>query len=240
MILIRGIMKVTSLFVSMSSALLFCTTGVQAAGMIPETSIVIIEQADGEGAINVKNSDGSPALLITTLQNIADDKITNLLSVTPPAARVEPGKSQRVRFILIDKTPLKTERLGRVIFEGVPPQKKDENVVRLNIRQNLPLLIRPAGLAKDEAPWKRLTWKQAGNQLTVSNDSPYVVRLGQGVQTLPDNVSWALPQSYVLPGQKITISPDKDKQPGVASSVRISPATTWGYSAGTFDAPVSR
>ncbi|NIG74716.1 fimbria/pilus periplasmic chaperone [Klebsiella sp. Ap-873] len=233
-------MKLTSLFTSISAVLLICTASVQAVGMIPETSIVIIEQADGEGAINVKNSDDSPALLITTLQNIADDKITHLLSVTPPAARVEPGKNQRVRFILIDKTPLKTERLGRVIFEGIPPQKKDENVVRVNIRQNLPLLIRPAGLAKDDAPWKRLTWTQTGNKLTVSNDSPYVVRLGQGVQTLPDNVSWTLPQSYVLPGQKLIISPDKDKQPGVASSVRISPATTWGYSAGTFDAPVNR
>lgn len=233
-------MKLITLSKLIAATLFLSASSVQATGMVPETSVVIIDQGDGEGAINVKNTDDSPALLITTLQNIVDDKITNLLSVTPPAARVEPGKNQRVRFILIDKTPLKTERLGRVIFEGVPPQKKDENVVRVNIRQNLPLLIRPAGLAKDEAPWKRLTWKQVGNQLTVSNDSPYVVRLGQGVQTLPDNVSWTLPQSYVLPGQKITISPDKEKQPGVVSRVRISPATTWGYSAGTFDAPVSR
>ncbi|AIR61146.1 fimbrial protein [Cedecea neteri] len=224
----------------MATFLLMNVTSVYAAGMIPETSVVIINENDGEGAINIQNSDEQPLLLVTTLQNTVDDKITNLLSVTPPAARVEPGKSQRVRFILIDKTPLKTERLGRVIFEGVPPQKKDENIIQMNVRQNLPLLIRPAGLVKDDSPWKRLTWKQAGNQLTVSNDSPYVVRLGQGIQTLPDNVSWTLPQSYVLPGQKITISPDKDKQPGVASSVRISPATTWGYSVATYDAPVSR
>lgn len=211
-----------------------------ANGMIPETSVVIVDQADGEGSINLKNSDDSPSLLITTLQNIADDKITDLLSVTPPAARVEPGKSQRVRFILIDKTPLKTERLGRVIFEGVPPQKKGESRVQMNIRQNLPLLIRPAGLAKDEAPWKRLVWKQEGNQLTVSNDSPYVVRLGQGIQTLPDNVSWTLPQTYVLPGQKFAIKPDNNKQVSSAASVRISPATTWGYSVATYDAPITR
>jgi P pilus assembly chaperone PapD len=99
-----------------------------ATGMIPETSVVIVEAADGEGAINVKNSDSFPVLLMTTLENIPDDN-ESLLLVTPPAARVEAGKSQRVRFILTSKTPLKTERLKRVIFEGVPPKEKGKNEV---------------------------------------------------------------------------------------------------------------
>ncbi|PVZ84273.1 fimbrial protein [Serratia sp. S1B] len=232
-------MKLSSIFTLAATALLLSSTYGHATGMVPESSVVIVEQEDGEGAINVKNTDAFPVLLLTTLENIKDDS-ANLLTVTPPAARVEQGKAQRVRFIMTSKEPLKTERLKRVIFEGVPPQQKGKSEVRMTVRQNLPVIIRPAGLEKDLAPWKRLTWKQNGNSMTVSNPSPYVVRLGQGVQTLPDNTSWTLPNTYVLPGQTLTLTPDGNKKAGAATQVRISPASTWGYSVSTYDAPLTR
>lgn len=232
-------MKRFSLFNVSAIALLFVSEAVSAAGMVPESPIVIVEQSDGEGVVNIKNTDNFPLLLLTTLENIKDDT-ESLLIVTPPTARVEAGKSQRVRFILTDKTPLKTERLKRVTFEGIPPQQKGKNVVRVNVRQNLPVLIRPAGLEADSAPWKRLTWKQAGNQLTVTNPSPYVVRLGQGLQTLPDKTLWTLPNSYILPGQTFTLSPDGKSTAGNAKHVRISPATTWGFAVNYYDAPLNQ
>ena len=232
-------MNLNTLFCSGAAALLLVSAQSLASGMVPETSVVIVEEADGEGAINIKNTDAFPVLLLTSLQDIDEDKET-LLAVTPPAARVEPGKNQRVRFILTAKTPLKTERLRRVIFEGVPPQQKGKNEVRMTVRQNLPVIIRPAGLEKDLAPWKRLTWKQTGAGLTVSNNSPYVVRLGSSVQTLPDATSWTLPNTYVLPGQTLSLTSDGKMQPGRSAQVRISPATTWGYTVNTYDAPLSR
>lgn len=231
-------MKITSFFTSGAVALLLLSTGARATGMLPETSVVIIEQSDGEGAINLQNTDSFPVLLLTTLKNINDDT-ENLLTVTPPVARVEPGKTQRVRFLMTDKTPLKTERLKRVIFEGVPPQQKGQNTVRMTVRQNLPVIIRPAGLEKDMAPWKHLTWKLHEGNITVSNPSPYVVRLGQGVETLPDKTRWMLPNSYILPGQTLTISPEGNKKPGVATQVRISPATTWGFTVNSYDAALT-
>lgn len=230
-------MKLSSLFKYGVAVLCLSSAYSHATGMVPETSVVIVEQEDGEGAINIKNTDVFPVLLLTSLVDTVDDK-ESLLAVTPPAARVEPGKTQRVRFILTSKTPLKTERLKRVTFEGVPPQNKGKNEVRMTVRQNLPVIIRPAGLEKDLAPWKHLAWKHNGNSITVSNPSPYVVRLGQGVQTLPDNTNWTLPNSYVLPGQTLTIKPDGNKKPGTAQQVRISPATTWGYTVDSYDAPL--
>lgn len=232
-------MKIASLIKYGAVALCLFSAGVQATGMVPETSVVIVEQEDGEGAINIKNTDAFPVLLLTSLQNTADDNET-LLTVTPPAARVEPNKIQRVRFIITSKTPLKTERLKRVTFEGVPPQRKGKNEVRMTVRQNLPVIIRPAGLEKDLAPWKRLKWTLSGDVLTLSNPSPYVVRLGQGVQTLPDNTHWTLPNSYVLPGQTLSLTPDGNKKAGAGMQVRISPATTWGYTVNSYDAPLSR
>lgn len=74
----------------------------------------------------------------------------------------------------------------------------------------------------------------------VSNNSPYVVRLGASVQTLPDTTHWMLPNTYVLPGQNLTLKPDGKIKPGRSAQVRISPATTWGFSVNTYDAPLSR
>lgn len=192
-------MKVSRLLVTGMSAFLLSPFYVQATGMVPETSVVIVDEGDGEGAINIKNTDATPVMLLTTLAYTADDK-QRLLTVTPPVARVEPGKIQRVRFMLTTKEPLNTERLQRVIFEGMPPQQKGKSEVRMTVRQNLPVLIRPKGLEKDSAPWKRLVWEQRGDSLVVNNPSPYVVRLGQGVKTLPGGADWTLPNSYVLPG----------------------------------------
>ncbi|UYP75229.1 fimbria/pilus chaperone family protein [Pantoea dispersa] len=210
-----------------------------ATGMLPDASVVIIEEQDSEGALNIKNTDDFSVLLLTTLQDIPDDQQT-LLTVTPPAARVEPGKTQRVRFMLTSSEPLKTERLKRVTVEGIPPQQKGKSEVRMTVRQNLPVIIRPAGLEKDLSPWKRLSWQLNDNKLTVKNDSPYVVRLAQAVQTLPDKTVWLLPNTYVLPGQQFTLSPDGGKKAGTSSQVRISPATTWGFSVDTYDAPLTR
>lgn len=227
----------------------FCTAAVAAlwllsatalaTGVLPASSVVIVEEEDGEGAINLQNTDSFPVLLLTTLKAI-DQDTEKLLAITPPTARIEPGKSQRVRFMLTTKTPLKTERLRRVIFEGVPPQEKDKNVVRMTVRQNLPVIIRPAGLARDDAPWKKLVWARRNGALHVSNPSPYVVRLGQGVITLPGRASWTLPHAYVLPGQQLTLTPQaKGNDAGTVSTVRISPATTWGFTIDTYDAPLA-
>lgn len=232
------VMKLSAFFKTGAAALLLASAVSHASGVIPETSVVVVEQSDGEGDISVKNSDTFPVLLLTNLQDVPGDTGASLV-ITPPAARLDAGKTQRVRFLLTDKTPLKTEHLKRVTFEGVPPQVKNESVVRMTVRQNLPVIIRPAGLARDEAPWKHLVWKQAGNILTVSNPSPYVVRLGQGVQTLPDHTHWILATPYVLPGQTLTLSMNGAKKAGNANQVRISPATTWGYTVDNFDTAIS-
>lgn len=232
-------MKFTSLFKTGAAALMLASGLSHATGMVPETSVIIVEQGDGEGSVNVTNTDAYPVLLLSTLHNIPEDK-TSYLTLTPPAARVEAGKAQRVRFLLTTKQTLTTEHLMRVTFEGVPPQKKDQNVVRMGFRQNLPVLIRPAGLAKNESPWKQLVWKQSGNSLTVTNPSPYVVRMSQSVQTLPGNVNWTMNTPYVLPGETRTLTLDqKGRKPVAAQQVRIAPATTWGYAVENYTATLS-
>lgn len=71
----------------------------KADGMVPDTSVVIVHEADGEASVSVTNSDSQLSLLHVTLQDIPEDT-EPLLVVTPPLSRVEASKSQLVRFIL--------------------------------------------------------------------------------------------------------------------------------------------
>ncbi|HKT63980.1 MAG TPA: fimbria/pilus chaperone family protein [Burkholderia sp.] len=221
---------------SLLAPLLGCLIGsnaVHAMGVVPETSVVIVDEADGEGTVSVKNTDTHPTLLHTTIEPIPEDN-AELIIVTPPIARVEGGAVQLVRFVLSGSEPLVTQRLARVSFSGIPPKRPAKNEIQTIIRQNLPVLIQPHDLARNDRPWELLKWSVEGGELVVRNDSRYVVRLEQKVQLLPTQQIVSLPAPYVLAGQTRRVA-----LAGAAAAperVRIFPATLYGYSVDHFDA----
>ncbi|MBV4485935.1 fimbria/pilus periplasmic chaperone [Pseudomonas sp. SWRI153] len=213
----------------------FTCVSSHAAGMVPETPVVVVDQASGEATVNVRNTDARPALLYSTIEHIREDTAP-LLLLSPPVARVEPGKSQQVRFILRDVEPLKTERLQRVVFEGISPRQEGSGAqVHLTVRQNIPVIVRPANLAIDRTPWKRLVWSVAGKQVRVSNPSPYVVRLSKAVNLIPGGVTLDLQRTYILPGEVLLLTTPST----LASHVRLFPATTYGFAVDSYDAPLT-
>ncbi|WP_448099152.1 fimbria/pilus chaperone family protein [Luteibacter yeojuensis] len=210
-----------------------------ADGMLPETSVVIVYEDKGEATINVRNSDPRPSLLHVTLQDIPEDA-EPLLFVTPPVSRVEPGENQLVRFILRNAQPLKTQRLKRVVFEGLQPKNKLEPgraTVSVNIRQNLPVILHPKGLAPNREPWKGLSWSIAAGELVVRNDTPYVVRMGQEVVLLPSMTPVRVPAGYVLPGSRHALPLPEAAR--TTTSVRLYPATVYGFAVDSYDASLS-
>lgn len=100
---------------------LVASLSVRADGMVPETTVVILNEEDGETTINIKNTDAMPALLYSSIENLTEDP-EFLALVTPPITRVEASDKQLVRVIGQFSEPLKTQRLKRIIFEGVPPR----------------------------------------------------------------------------------------------------------------------
>lgn len=214
-------------------------TAAHSAGMVPQTPVLVVEEGLGEATMNVRNSDTRPALLHTTVENIEqDDEL--LLVFTPPVARVDPGEVQQVRFILQSDQPLRTERLKRVIFEGINPVEATSGArVNLGVRQNLPVILRPAGLPVEREPWKRLSWSSTGGSLQVSNPSPYVVRLAKAIIPLPGVRSVDLPRTYILPGERLSIA-GWPANAAPVTGVRIFPATTYGFAVEHYDAAVAR
>ncbi|MCY1222754.1 hypothetical protein D9M72_348580 [compost metagenome] len=109
--------------------------------------------------------------------------------------------------------------------------------VTMNVRQNLPVLIHPKGLAQDDQPWKRLKWSVGTDKLRVVNDSPYVVRLAASVQLLPSTTTVELPRPYVLPGETVEVAvPAAAKG---AATVRLVPATVYGFTVASYDATLA-
>ncbi|VVE75719.1 fimbria/pilus chaperone family protein [Pandoraea sputorum] len=230
-------MKRTAIPAVLLTALALSAPLSHATGVKPETAVVLVNEADGEGTMNVKNTDATPVMLYTKLQNIPEDSGA-ILVVTPPVARLDPGETQQVRFVLTTQAPLKTERLKRVYFEGIPSVDKAgaKSRVAVVVRQDLPVIIHPANLAPDREPWKRLSWTLENGQLVVRNDSAYVVRLAQEVRAMPANVSVALPKTYVLPGEVLKLGTGDDLRG--ATQIRLFPASVYGYSVPRYDAPI--
>ncbi len=153
---------------TLTAAALFSTQyAVHAAGMVPETSLLVIDEATHSGTINVKNTDSHPSLLYTDVVDLPDDQGLKLVT-TQPVVRLEPGQTQQLRFILQTSKPLDVEHYKRVTFEGIPPKSDDNKVkIGINIRQDLPVLIRPAKLAVVTDAWKYLDWTASGTSVTV-------------------------------------------------------------------------
>ena len=199
-------------------------------------SVFAAAEEQGEATINIKNTDAAPALLHSVVENVPED-LEPLLIVTPPITRVEAGETQLVRFIGTLQEPLKTQRLKRVTFEGIPQARVGGGAtIGITLRQNLPLILHPRGLPVHHSPWELLKWRRAGERLTVHNDSAYVVRLAPEVQLLPQGVLATLPRTYVLPGEALTLKVEGSLE-GVAG-VEIHPATIYGFSADSHRASI--
>jgi P pilus assembly chaperone PapD len=213
----------------------FIASGAQAAGMVPETPVVIVDQGKGEATLNIKNTDERPALLYSSVLDVPEDS-EPLLLVNPPVARVEPGQSQQVRFILHSRAPLQTERLKRVVFEGIKARPAAGGAqISMGVRQNIPVIIRPAHLAIERMPWTRLVWSAKTGQVSVSNPSPYVVRLARSVSLIPGGTRLDLGRTYILPGETLTFTTPSS----LGTHVRLFPATTYGFAAASHDARLS-
>lgn len=216
-----------------------CWTASSCATMKPETPMLFILEKDGGGSINVTNTDDLTELLYVKIQDLPDDPQPKLFA-TQPVMRLAAGRTQLVRFILNSDHPLQFEHLKRVTFEGIRPKTgSDENTIDVNIRQNIPVIIHPEGLAMNYEPWKALVWSLNDNKLTVHNPSPYVVRLSQQVTLLPQGQHALLAKTYVLPQQTVPVTVKESGQLSATQKVSIETVSKYGFDTGNVEMPVT-
>lgn len=215
-------------------SLLFFSVQAFATGMVPETSVLLVDAMKGEATMNITNTDSKPALLYTNIVDLPESNKSVRLIVSQPVVRVEAGAVQRMRFLLQMEKPLMQEELKRVTFEGIPPKEKGNERLAVTIRQDLPVIIHPAGLAEDIAPWKHLQWQKKSNFLIVNNPSNYVVRMTTGFKSLPSGQQGRLKNTYLLPHTSMTVPlPDK-----ADTQIEFYPASRYGYKGERHIAPL--
>lgn len=152
---------------------------------------VVYNMTDSEVTLKLSNVGRSPALTQVWLDKgdpAADPgKLDLPFILTPPLARIDPGKSQTIRIAYTGEAlPKDHETLLWFNVLEVPPKPSaaqvGENYVQLAFRSRLKFFFRPTGLPgnADDAP-EKLTWHvDAGNDkpaLLVANPTPYYVTI---------------------------------------------------------------
>jgi len=225
-----------SLLFSLPSLLFFHSVF---AVMQPQSSMILINEEKGGGSINVTNTDDREALLYVKVIDLDDDKQPQVV-VTQPVVRVGAGQTQRVRFLLSSQQPLSVEHIKRVTLEGLPLiSEPGKNKVNINVRQNLPLIIRPRTLVAAADPWKALAWSVGGEKMTVHNATAYVIRLGQDITLIPSGQKAKITKSYLLPGETLAVAVSDARALANMSKVRFETLSQYGFDTGKVDMPVS-
>lgn len=155
------------------------------ASVVMNGTRFIYRAGEKEIVVKVSNVGKLPALTQAWLDdgdaNAKPESVNVPFNVTPPIARVEPGKSQSLRVASTsDDFPADRESLFWLNILEVPPKAEGEGdggQMQLAFRYRLKLFYRPKGLAgsPDDAA-DSLQWTgHGGGGISVSNDSAYHV-----------------------------------------------------------------
>lgn len=188
------------------SFLVLLSNTVYALGMQPETTVLVLDQEDGEASITVKNTNDTPSLLQTRIVDVDGTKGTIVLA-SPSLVKVDSGEEQTVRFFLQTSGEIKNQQLKRIRFLGLPAKKesdKGKSSVAIAVSQSIPLIINPNGLKHEGEPWKSLNYKYENGRVYISNPSRYVVRMYPEVNI--DGTKVSLQNSFISPMDKVEIN----------------------------------
>lgn len=213
-----------------STALVMESGKAIASAVLPTTSALIIEEADREGTIGIKNTNSEPVLLYSKVQRLDDEDLDAALIPSPQAVVVQPGETQTVRLLFRSKKKLDKEHLARILFMGIPPETSKKGAqVGFMLGQDLPVVIRPAGYVPVENKWEFLKWKLKENQLCVSNETKYAIRFVNHVVLTPVNIPVTMPKAYALPESNNCTNLPSGVQVLTGSKVNFSAVTDYGY-----------
>lgn len=157
---------------------------VQASGGIALGATRVIYPADAkQTSLAITNSNKQERYLINAwIENDRGQK-EKTFAVTPPLFVSEPDSENTLRIIYAGpQLPADRESLFFMNVKAIPSVNKanmeGKNVLQLAILSRIKLFVRPKNLAMPpEEALSQLRFERAGNQLKISNASPYYVTL---------------------------------------------------------------
>ncbi|HHN8583806.1 TPA: fimbria/pilus chaperone family protein [Providencia rettgeri] len=188
-----------------------------------ETMTVIVDESEPRKVFNVKNTSKEPILLSTKVANLdGGEELASDVMVSPPIIRIEPEQSQQINFVLKKGLTLPHEAILKVSFQGVGATKV--NTTKMPIRQDVAMLITPAGMSVSQTPWEALQVSQRDNTLTLTNTGKQVIRLAPNFTSEPGNENYSVGQFYLRPNESKTVNVK-----GKVNTITISPLSRYGF-----------
>ncbi|MGU3431011.1 fimbrial biogenesis chaperone [Enterobacter hormaechei] len=144
---------------------------------------LIYDGAEREAPISVSNGQKAvPHLIQSWVEVDGEPSAKAPFIVTPPLFRLDGGRENTLRVIYNAGVPLPDNResVFWLNVKSIPAvEKSEQNRLLIAVKTRIKLFYRPATLNTDAAAsaWKQLTFKRNGNQLTISNPTPYYVSL---------------------------------------------------------------
>ncbi|ELY3857997.1 fimbria/pilus periplasmic chaperone [Providencia stuartii] len=188
-----------------------------------ETMTVIVDESEPRKVFNVKNTSKEPILLSTKVANLeGGEELASDVMVSPPIIRIEPEQSQQINFVLKKGLTLPHEAILKVSFQGVGATKV--NTTKMPIRQDVAMLITPAGMTVSQTPWEALQVSQQGETLTLTNTGKQVIRLAPNFTAQPGNEDYSVGQFYLRPNESKVVNVK-----GKVNTITISPLSRYGF-----------
>lgn len=164
--------------------------GLAQASLVIEGTRVIYKASAPEVVVKMSNDGSTASLMQAWIDDGRAEATPDQMSVpfflTPPLARVEPGKGQALRIFYTEggkALPQDRESLFRLNVLDVPPKAQGVEdagaILQISVRSRLKLFYRPKGLAgsAETAPASLEFKVKANGKLSVANPTPYYVNL---------------------------------------------------------------
>ncbi|ENU1225998.1 MULTISPECIES: molecular chaperone [Providencia] len=165
------------------SLLLLASSFSWADGVSLDATRIVYPQGDKSVSIAIKNSHSHVSYLTRTFMTSESQDSNVPFETTPPVFKIAPNSRQEVR-VLEKSNNLPKDRESLFFFHATmvagQSQKVDGDGLNIAYDHVIKVFYRPKNLplTSDEAQ-KKLVFQSQGNQLKVTNNSPYYINLAQ-------------------------------------------------------------
>lgn len=188
---------------------LIFTASFAQAGVVVGGTRLIYDGAKKESSLNVSNPDKVPYLIQSWIETTGGGVEKAPFVITPPLFRLDGDQNNVLRVVRAGgNIPSSQETLYWMNIKSIPSSVKEEgkNTLQVAVKTRIKLIYRPEGLkGVPEEVAQNLKWQRNGNQLQVTNPTPFYMNFQQvtlnGKEV--DSATYVAPNSsasFALPG----------------------------------------
>lgn len=155
------------------------------AGIVIGGTRVIYNSDKKEVSLSIHNSDSSPFLIQSWLDDTKNNASGNgsvPFIVTPPLFRLNPDATNSLRIVKTGNLPNDRESAYWLNIKSIPATNPNaENELNISVNSRIKLFYRPANLNASDASvaYKKITFSRSGDKVYAHNPTAYYISFGE-------------------------------------------------------------